>query len=115
VSERRFGSRPAVIDPVHASIWARCDHETANAPHGLLERLLPTSRSRYCQSERLRYREAIIEVGATIDVVGSATREPDPEEMPTGIYRDGHANRLRFRGCVRHPLVICEHVPRLRS
>jgi hypothetical protein len=90
------GGGPAVIDPTCARFWAWCHHETTDAPHGLLERLSPVNHN-WSSSARLLYREAIVEVGATIVIAGSRTREFDREEVPAGIYRDGHATRLRFR------------------
>jgi len=54
----------------------------------------------------LRYREAAIELGETIAVLGAGSREPDPTAAPGG-YRDSQPTRLRLRSG-RYPLLISD-------
>ena len=57
----------------------------------------------------LRYREAVIEVGEKIAVLGSGIREPDHEARPDGnAYRAMGGTRLRLTGSRRYPLVISD-------
>lgn len=57
----------------------------------------------------LRYREAVIEVGERIAVLGSGIREPDLEARPDGdAYRAAGGTRLRMTGSRRYPLVISD-------
>ena len=57
----------------------------------------------------LRYREAVIEVGETIAILGSGIREPDLEARPDGdAYRAMAGTRLRLTGSRRYPLVISD-------
>jgi hypothetical protein len=58
------------------------------------------------QSPFLRYREATIAIGEAITVVGSGTREPDPDAAPVDHYRGDPPTRLRFAASARHPLVV---------
>lgn len=62
----------------------------------------------------LLYREAIIADGETIAVLGSATRELDPDALPTEAYRGNLPTRLRFTSSRRHPLVISDHASTTR-
>jgi hypothetical protein len=56
----------------------------------------------------LRYREAVIEEGETVAVLGAGTREPDPDAMPTAAYRDAPPTRLRLTSSAKYPLVISD-------
>lgn len=56
----------------------------------------------------LRYREAVIAEGETISVLGSGTREPDPDAPPTAAYRGDAPTRLRLTSSHRYPLVISD-------
>jgi len=56
----------------------------------------------------LRYREAMIEVGETVAVLGSGVREPDPEAPPEQAYRGEPKTRLRLTSSSRFPLVISD-------
>jgi hypothetical protein len=57
----------------------------------------------------LRYREAAIEVGEKIAVLGSGIREPDLEARGGGnAYRAMAGTRLRLTGSRRYPLVISD-------
>ena len=56
----------------------------------------------------LRYREAVIEEGETIAVLGAGTREPDPDAAPTEAYRGDAPTRLRLTSSRKYPLVISD-------
>src|SRR6185295_9179905 len=58
-------------------------------------------------TKRLRYREAIIAIGETISVLGSGTREPDPQAAPAD-YRGGQPTLIRLTSSPRYPLVISD-------
>ena len=59
-------------------------------------------------NKSLRYREAVIEEGETISVLGSGTREPDPDSPPTEAYRGDAPTRLRLTSSRKYPLVISD-------
>jgi hypothetical protein len=56
----------------------------------------------------LRYREAVIEDGETVAVLGAGTREPDPDAPPTAAYRGDAPTRLRLTSSRKYPLVISD-------
>jgi len=63
----------------------------------------------WSQMIELRYREAVIEVGEKIAVLGSGIREPDLEARSDGdAYRAMGGSRLRMTGSRRYPLVISD-------
>ncbi len=113
--------RRAVIDPAHAQISTAFDHVTGSRAlfdarpreRALLERYELVHRD-WWQTDSLRYCEAIIEVDERLTVVGSGTREPDPEAPPDparasgGAYRDDRPTRLRLTGSARYPLMISD-------
>ncbi len=59
-------------------------------------------------NKQLRYREAIIEVGETVAVLGAGTREPDPEAAPPADYRGDQPTLLRLTSSASYPLVISD-------
>jgi hypothetical protein len=63
----------------------------------------------------LRYREAVIEEGEMIAVLGAGTREPDPDAPPTEAYRGDAPTRLRLTSSRKHPLVISDDVALTRE
>ena len=65
-------------------------------------------------NKRLRYREAIIAIGETISVLGSGTREPDPQAAPVD-YRGGQPTLIRLTSSPRYPLVISDDPATTRS
>jgi hypothetical protein len=107
--------RRAVIDPTHATFSTGFDHESTSRAAAdadimqltLLERHALATRS-FFGIDALLYREAIVEVGERITVVGTGTREPDPDAVAIGSYRDHAATRLWLRGSARFPLVISD-------
>ena len=58
--------------------------------------------------ESLRYREAMIEVGETVAVLGSGVREPDPNAPPEAAYRGAPPTPLRLTSSPRFPLIISD-------
>lgn len=54
------------------------------------------------------FREAIIEVGETIAIVGSAVREPDPSAPPEAAYRGDPPTRLRMTSSRKQPMIISD-------
>jgi hypothetical protein len=106
----------AVIDPAHARISTAFDHVTESRAlfdagpreRALLERYELVHRD-WFQIDSLRYCEAIIEVDEPLTVVGSGTREPDPEAPAGGgAYRDDRPTRIRLTGSARYPLMISD-------
>jgi hypothetical protein len=103
----------AVIDPKHARFFAGIDHvsnsraafNASPAQLALLRHPSLTYRD-WRLTGSLRYREAIIGIDGPVTVAGIATREPDPQAMPTGTYRESGPTRLWMQGTARYPLVI---------
>jgi hypothetical protein len=106
----------AIVDPTHALVSLLFDFTSRSraafdankeqkallATHNLINR-------NWFATEELVYREAIIEVGERIWVLGSGTREPDPNpQTADGIYRTGPATRLRLTSSAQHPLCITD-------
>jgi len=105
----------AVIDPDHARFSVGFDHVSESKAafdadprqRAVLERLRLVHRD-WFGTERLLYREGVIEVDELISVLGAGVREPDPTAAPTGMYRDGRPLRMRFTGTAKYPLVISD-------
>ncbi len=105
----------AVIDPDHARISVAFDHvseskaafDADDRQRAVLERLGLIKRD-WFMTQNLEYREAIIEIEERIAIHGAGVREPDPDAAPTGMYRDGGPQRLRFTGTARYPLLISD-------
>ncbi|MDX2093237.1 MAG: hypothetical protein SFX73_35670 [Kofleriaceae bacterium] len=105
----------AVIDPRNAQISTPYDYESrsravfdaSTEQRELLVRHELVNRNWFDTIEVL-YREAVIELDEEIVIVGGGTREPDPDAIPRGGYRDGGATRFRFTGTDRLPLVISD-------
>ncbi len=62
----------------------------------------------WLRNRNMRYREAVIEEGQTIAVLGAGTREPDPDGRPTATYRGDAPTRLRLTSSRKYPLVISD-------
>ena len=105
----------AVINPAHARIDAAFDFvseskaafDADERQRALLERLDLVRRD-WWNTDRLYYREAVLEADEQIALFGAAISEPDPDAAPTGMYRDGRPQRLRFTGTAKYPLVISD-------
>ena len=111
------GHARAVIDPAHATIAAAFDHVSTSAAAfdaSLLQREFLVRhdliRRDWWNTTSVIYREAVIELDGWIAVVGTGTCEADPGAPPTGLYRDGAAQRLRLTGTARFPLMITDDV-----
>jgi hypothetical protein len=104
----------AVVDPKDATVSLAFDHaadpqgiDRANKEQrGLLARYLP--HRDFTHTHVLRIREAVIEIGEAVTVLGSGTREPDPEAAPSA-YRDAGHTRLRLTSSKKYPLCITDN------
>jgi hypothetical protein len=106
----------AIIDPTEAVVSLEFDFtsrskaafDASKDQKALLEAHNLVNRN-WFTTEELVYREAIIEIGERVWVLGSGTREPDPNPRSTGgAYRDGPATRLRLTSSAQHPLCITD-------
>lgn len=105
----------AFIDPTVAHTLLKLDREGQSGPfapvdpskEALLTRHGYTSTS-WMFHAKLRYREAVVDVGETVVVLGFGVREPDPDGTPTGGYRTAMPLRMRFTGTATYPLVISD-------
>src|SRR5207248_4101663 len=96
------GTGRAIVDPAFAKIALDFDSRSTSgtlddpneSERAFLERHGETGRG-WIFNKKLRYREACIEVGETIAVLGAGTREPDPQAAPSG-YRDAQPTLLRL-------------------
>lgn len=128
------GGHRAIVDPRRARVTIDFDHvyRTPRLPLAVRQEAVPQGGSApalMTESERQaqflarhylvnrdwstmaepRYREAIIEVGEPVAVLGSGIREPDLEARPDGdAYRAMGGTRLRLTGSRRYPLVISD-------
>jgi len=108
------GSGRALVDPTGASIAIDRDAGLRSAPldttrPDVIEVLRRLGVDERAQRRRLRYREAGLELGEPVAVVGVGVREPDPDAVADAAgYRDGPPTRLRFGGSARHPIVITD-------
>ena len=108
------GDEHAVVDPKYAlfaiafdfQVESKAAFDATKAQRALLEQHNLVQRDWFA-TQAVRYREAVIELGASIAVLGSGTREPDPGREPE-TYRDGSATRLQLAGSARFPLSICD-------
>jgi len=92
-SDTGHGAAPTTEDERQGQFLTR--HHLANHP--------------WSRMLELRYREAVIEVGEKIAVLGSGIREPDLEARSDGdAYRAAGGTRLRMTGLRRYPLVISD-------
>lgn len=101
------GTATAVIDPAHAQTSvvfdAKRERKADGGQHPLFERWwIPHDQVR---TGHLVYREAIIEPGSKLSVLGGGVGEPDPGP-PARLYRHSHPQRLRFTGTEKSPLLI---------
>ena len=103
----------AVIDPAVARISVGFDYVTrskaafdASPPERALLARHRLIQRNWFLTDAVEYREAVLEVGARITVLGGGTREPDPDRPSHGAYRDEGTTRFRFTGTPRFPLII---------
>lgn len=108
------GTGRALIDAAGAEIEVDAGRRVGTLDRPALEALGPTSAIRLSgnsalRGPRLRYREVAFAVGATIAVIGTAVREPDPDAIKsvTG-YREGPPTRLRLGRSAAHALWLSD-------
>src|SRR5262249_37502511 len=107
------GSGRALVDPTGAEVVLNFDGESSSGTfhdadarqEAFLAKHGRTSKG-WIFNRGLRYREAMIEAGETIAIVGSAVREPDPDAPPEEAYRGPPKTRLRLTSSTRFPLLI---------
>jgi len=93
----------AIIDPSDAELHLVMDHKADSvsaydataAQKQILESTGVTARD-MTEIRKLEYREAVIEIGEAITVLGAGTREADPEAQVAGGYRGEPQTRLRL-------------------
>lgn len=106
----------ALVDPVAAKVAldvdGRGDSGTFDNPSPREQAFLDrhgTSGEGWVFNKRLRYREAVIEIGETIAVLGEGVREPDPGAAPQAAYRGDAPTRVRLTSSPRYPLLVSDH------
>jgi hypothetical protein len=100
----------AVIDPESAEVAIELDHEAhdlwGNVRGARRVFLMRAGQGEVANVDELWFREAAIEIGAQVSIVGSGVREPDPSAAPVGGYRGELPTRLRLTSSAAHRLVI---------
>jgi hypothetical protein len=109
------GTGRAIIDPNGAQVALNFDGNSKSGTFNAADPVQEAFLARHGQKSQgwvfnktLRYREAMIEVGETIAVLGSGTREPDPHAAPEAAYRGAPPTRLRLTSSPRFPLIISD-------
>jgi hypothetical protein len=109
------GSGRALVDPTGAEVALDFDGNSSSGTFHDADLRQEAFLAKHGQkstgwvfNKGLRYREAMIEVGETIAVMGSGVREPDPEAPPEEAYRGAPKTRLRLTSSARYPLVISD-------
>jgi hypothetical protein len=112
----------AIVDPSHAQVLLDFD---GNSSSGTFDKANPIEEAFLTRhghqskgwmfNKTLRYREAMIEIGEAITILGSGVREPDPEQSGQErvggggeAYRSAPPTRLRLTGSPKFQLVICD-------
>jgi hypothetical protein len=111
----------ALVDPVAAKmvidVDGRGDSGTFDDPTPREEQFLARHGTRghtWLFNKRLRYREAVIEIGETVAVLGEGIREPDPDAAPQAAYRGEAPTRVRLTSSSRFPLLISDNTDTTR-
>jgi E3 Ubiquitin ligase len=109
------GTGRAIVDPnaakVALDVDGRGNSGTFDEPDEREAAFLArhgTSGQGWVFNKRLRYREAVIEVGETVAIVGEGVREPDPHAAPEAAYRGEQPTRVRMTSSARFPLLISD-------
>lgn len=109
------GTGRAIIDPNGAQVALDFDGNSKSGTFNKADPVQEAFLARHGQNSEgwvfnktLRYREAMIEIGETISVLGSGTREPDPHAAPEAAYRGAPPTRLRLTSSPRFPLIISD-------
>lgn len=108
------GTGRALVDLAGAELEIDAGRRTGTLDRAALERLggglaIRLHGNSALRGPRLRYREVAFELGATIAVIGTAVREPDPDAIKsvTG-YREGPPTRLRLGRSADHALWLSD-------
>lgn len=104
----------AVVDPAVVVTNIVFDHESKSSglygidqlQKAIIDDFVPHRSWQY--TETLVFREAIVEVGERVSVLGSGTREPDPDAAQVVGYREGARTRLRLTGSTQFPLALTD-------
>jgi hypothetical protein len=109
------GTGRAIIDPNGAQVALDFDGNSKSGTFNQADPVQEQFLARHGQkaqgwvfNKTLRYREAMIEIGETIAVLGSGIREPDPNAAPEAAYRGAPPTRLRLTSSPRFPLIISD-------
>ncbi len=109
------GTGRAIVDPNGAQVALDFDGNSKSGTFNNADPVQEQFLARHGQksegwvfNKTLRYREAMIEIGETIAVLGSGTREPDPNAAPEAAYRGAPPTRLRLTSSPRFPLIISD-------
>ena len=110
------GTGRAIVDPrsarVALDVDGKGDSGTFDEPSARESAFLQrhgTSGQGWMFNKRLRYREAVIEVGEQVAILGEGVREPDPNAPPAGAYRGEQPTRVRLTSSARFPLLISDN------
>jgi hypothetical protein len=106
----------AIIDPGSAELALDFDNRSTSGTFDDATSIEEAFLARHGQKSQgwvfnkgLRYREAVIEIGETIAVLGSGVREPDPDAVQAAAgYREGPPTRLRLTSSPKFPLIISD-------
>ena len=104
----------AIIEPASAVAALVFDHTSKSGgaynADRLQKRVLAEflAHRDFTHTVELAFHEAIVEVGEKVAVLGSGTREPDPDAPPTAAYREGGRTRLRLTSSEKYPLAITD-------
>jgi hypothetical protein len=109
------GTGKAIVDPRSAKVAldvdGRGDSGTFDSPSERESAFLArhgTTGQGWVFNKRLRYREAVIEIGETVAILGAGIREPDPTAPPAEAYRGEQPTRVRMTSSPRFPLLISD-------
>ncbi len=109
------GTGRAIVDPNGAQVALDFDGNSKSGTFNKADPIQEAFLARHGQksegwvfNKTLRYREAMIEIGEKISILGSGTREPDPHAAPEAAYRGAPATRLRLTSSPRFPLIISD-------
>jgi hypothetical protein len=116
------GSGRAIVDPNGAQVALDFDGNSKSGTFDPADPVQEAFLSRHGAKSQgwvfnksLRYREAMIEVGEMIAVLGSGVREADPNAPPEAAYRGSPPTRLRLTSSPKFPLVISDDPSTTRS
>ncbi|MEZ4368921.1 MAG: GIDE domain-containing protein [Kofleriaceae bacterium] len=98
------GSGRALVDPAQAQVLSGTDARSRSGTFddpdpreaAFLARHREDGKSFFGFNQKLRYAEAVLEIGERVAVVGMPLREPDPDAVAqVSGYRDGPPTRVR--------------------